>query len=50
MDLDFDAPVDAAKLAVAVIAGLAWMHVWLISGDLRSLVRKVRDLPGPWSR
>lgn len=47
MTLDIDAPVDAAKVAVVVIAGLAGMHLWLISGDLRSLVRKVKRLPKP---
>jgi hypothetical protein len=36
---------DPGKVAVAVIAGLCGLHACVILGDLRSLVRRRRDLP-----
>lgn len=43
--IDTSRETDPGKVAVVVIAGLCILHAWVIVGDLRSLMKRRRDLP-----
>lgn len=43
--IDTSLDPNPGKVAVVVVAGLCVLHAWVIVGDLRSLVRRRRDLP-----
>lgn len=44
LSIDISGTPHAGKVAVAVIAGLSAVHAWLIGADLRSLLKRRRDL------
>jgi hypothetical protein len=43
--IDTSRGTDPGKVAVVVITGLCILHAWVIVGDLRSLMKRRRDLP-----
>lgn len=49
-NVDLDAPIDATEVALVVIAGLALVHLFMIGGDLGSLMRRLKSLPVPAAR